>query len=106
MTAPTDGIPEDLRRRLDRLEQVQAELQNLFRDVAMTNARINDSLLDLRGDIRDFRDELKTLREFERDLTSIKGALSLLKWVSATIVGTALTGAVAFLMNKFGLNSP
>jgi predicted PP-loop superfamily ATPase len=89
--------PGDIRRRLERLEQIQGELQALLREASLMNARINDSLIDLKDEFKEFREENKKIQLIQLDVASLLTGFAIVKWVAATLGGGGILMVLAFL---------
>lgn len=86
MTEPHD----DLRRRVERLENIQAELQALMRESTLMIARLNETLMELKG-------ELVKLRDTEKDVARMKVSLSVVQWLGGTIASSGVVMALAYV---------
>lgn len=81
---------DELRRRIERLEGIQAELQLLMRESTLMIKRLNDTLVELKA-------ELAQTRETEKEVAKMKVSLSVTTWVGATIGTTGLGLVLAYL---------
>ncbi len=82
---------DDLRRRVERMEMVQSELQALMRETALMISRLNETLLDLKHEIVKMRDnDLK-------DVAKMKVSLSIVQWVGGSLGATGLSMILIYI---------
>lgn len=89
--------PDEIRRRVERLENIQGELQGLLRDNTSMTARLNETLIELKEEIKDLRIEMKQFRQLEVDVSNLKLGFAAVKWFAATIGGGGLLMVLAYL---------
>ena len=95
----------ELRRRLERLEGSQNELQTLMRESTLMNAMLNETLSEVKDAVRDLREELHKIHNLEIRVHSIEIAISGAKWLITTIVGTVIVVVIGFVLRIFGVES-
>lgn len=86
----SDPAPDDIRRRVERLEQAQVDLTLLLRDNTTMTARLNETLLEL-------KEELKVMRAVEKDVANLKFGFAAIKWLAMAIGGSGTAMALAYL---------
>lgn len=103
--------PEDVRRRVDRLEvttddlkrstdemrSVQGAMQGIIRENSMQLARQNEILLELKDELKLRRQDLNEIHEIRLELAGMKQGIQIGGWVGKTIAGSALVAALAYL---------
>lgn len=88
------GSDDDLRRRVERLEGIQAELQALMRESTLMIARLNETLVELKQELIKMRDgDLK-------DLTKMKVSLAIVQWIGGSIGATGVGMIVVYLFKQ------
>lgn len=86
--------PDDLRRRVERLEGIQSELQALMRESTLMIARLNETLIELKTELIKMRDnDLK-------DLAKMKVSLSIVQWIGGSIGATGLGMIMIYLFKQ------
>lgn len=93
MSEPAD----DLRRRVERVEHVQSDMQALLRENVLMTARLNETLLELKEELRMHRTDMNEIHAIRLELANLKMGFSIGRWVGATLGGAGLVGALAFL---------
>lgn len=93
MSEPSD----DLRRRVERLEMIQSELQALMRESTMMAARLNETLIELKNEFRDMRVELRDIHDLELEVANLKTGFAAIKWLGMTAGGGGVLMVLAYL---------
>lgn len=88
---------DDIRRRLERLEQIQGELQALLRESTLMTSRLNETISDQREEFKQMRSELKELRQLELDVANLKLGFSAVKWFAAAVASTAILMVISYI---------
>lgn len=86
--------PDDLRRRVERLEGIQSELQALMRESTLMIARLNETLVELKAELVKMRDnDLK-------DLARMKVSLSIVQWIGGSVGATGMGMVMIYLFKQ------
>ena len=86
--------PDDLRRRVERLEGIQSELQALMRESTLMIARLNETLIELKTELVKMRDnDLK-------DLAKMKVSLSIVQWIGGSVGATGMGMIMIYLFKQ------
>jgi hypothetical protein len=94
------NVLDELRRRIERVEQGQLEVQTLFREANIAQIKTGEVISDMREDIRDITQDAKHWRVMELEVTKLKLGFNAAKWLISTVLGTAVLVMVNWL---FGL---
>ncbi len=103
--------PDDIRRRVDRLEIVtddqkrvldemramQATMQGIVRENSMQLARQNEILLEVKDELKLRRTDLNEIHEIKLKIAALTPGIQLGGWVGKTIAGAGLLAAMAYL---------
>lgn len=81
---------DEIRRRLERLEGIQAELQALMRESTLMIARLNEI-------VDDIKKELGRLPEAEKEVARIKVSVSFAQWIGGAIVSSGIVLILAYV---------
>ena len=85
-----DEHNDDLRRRVERVESILAEHQSLMRESTLMISRLNETLTEL-------KEEIKKMREIEKEVARMKVSITAVNWIAGTITTLAIGGVIAFL---------
>lgn len=96
---------EDLRRRIERLEQGHTELNTLLKEAVMVNARLSETLLELKDEFKAMRVEMREIRDLEIDIANLKTSMSGVRWFFGTIGAVLITVAITYLF-QVGQGAP
>lgn len=88
---------DEIRRRLERLEHIQSELQGLLKESVLMSARLNETITDQKSEFKQIRQELKELRQLELDVANLKLGFGAVKWFSAAVASTAIILVMAYI---------
>jgi hypothetical protein len=89
--------PDDVRRRVERLEDVQGTMQGIIRENSMQLARQNEILLELKEELKLRRQDLNEIHEIRLEVAELRQGFQIGGWVGKTIAGSALVAALAYL---------
>ena len=103
--------PDDIRRRVDRLEIVtddqkrvidemrsmQATMQGIVRENSMQLARQNEILIELKDELKLRRQDLNEIHEIKLKIATLVQSGQIGGWVGKTIAGAAIVSALAFI---------
>lgn len=96
-----DGIPDDIRRRLENAENAISEIKALMRENVMTNARHNELIMDLKESDKEHDKELDDLDgNFTRlnvEVANLKLGFGAVKWVAGSVLGTGIVMILGYL---------
>jgi hypothetical protein len=97
----TDGIPDDIRRRLEKAENAISEVKALMRENVMTNARHNELIIDLKEADKEHEKEIADLDNnfttLNIEVSNLKMGFGAVKWVAGSILGTAIVMILGYL---------
>ena len=97
----TDGIPDDIRRRLENAENAISEIKALMRENVMTNARHNELIMDLKESDKEHDKELDDLdsnfTQLNVEVANLKLGFGAVKWVAGSVLGTAIVMILGYL---------
>ncbi|TCT21194.1 hypothetical protein EDC35_10447 [Thiobaca trueperi] len=81
---------DELRRRIERIEQTATDLAMMLRENTLMIARLNDTLAE-------FKAEIIKVHAIEKDLSNLAFGFSALKWLATAIGGSAVVLIMAYL---------
>lgn len=94
-------LTDDLRRRMENMETMQADIRLIMRDTVANSGRLNEILVELKDDLKLFREDLlklrETMRTVELDVANLKLGFTAIKWLGTTIGGAAIMLIIAYL---------
>lgn len=108
----SDPLPDDVRRRIERIEQNQSELSALMRENVMMSTRQNEIFLEVKESIKELKSEQVRVKEESKkehdkfdlkfnqvdvDLANLKLGFGAVKWLAGTIGGGGLIMALTYL---------
>jgi ABC-type multidrug transport system fused ATPase/permease subunit len=96
-----DGIPDDIRRRLENLENAVSEVKALMRENVMTNARHNELIIDLKEAGKEREKEMADIDDnytrLNVEVSNLKLGFGAVKWVAGSVLGTAIVMILGYL---------
>lgn len=103
MAEPSD----DLRRRVELLENQQAEhsrdqdrLAELLRDNVATSSRLSEILKEMKEEFKAMRSDMRDLKRLDTEIEKLKMGFGAVRWLALTVGGLA-TAAVFSYLFKF-----
>ena len=95
---------DDLRRRVELLENQQAEhgrdqdrLAELLRDNVATSSRLSEILMEMKEEFKNMRADMRDLKRLETEIEKLKMGFGAVRWFAATISALAIAGAASYL---------
>lgn len=96
-----DGIPDDIRRRLENAENAISEIKALMRENVMTNARHNELIMDLKESDKEHDKEIDDLdnifTQLNVEVANLKLGFGAVKWVAGSVLGTGIVLVLGYL---------